>query len=391
MTVRIAYLTLIFSFAVSSVWAVSINEIRIDQFNVDNDEYFELEGTAGEMLDDLTYLVLGDSAAMSGVIEAVISLDKRMVGEDGFFLVTEPSFGATGTVFENVSPDMIATLKFENSDNVTHVLVSGFSGIDGDDLDLDDDGTLDVTPWDSVIDAIGMVESPDLSNSGSEWYYGTALSGQDIGPQDGFVPAHVYRINNGGSPFVMGEYSLDPSDPDITIDDTPGSSNVGGTSTIDGDFDDNGLYECEDIDGLVAEIAAGTNSASYDMTGDGSVDVDDLTAWRVEAGSTGGLTSSGNPVLRGDANLDGDVNGQDFLIWNDNKFTDVPAWCAGDFNADGTVNGGDFLEWNISKFTSSDAMAVPETSPTLWIFAVVAWFIRLAKRKCVRGNNVYAG
>ena len=34
---------------------------------------------------------------------------------------------------------------------------------------------------------------------------------------------------------------------------------------------------------------------------------------------------SGNPYLLGDANLDGTVDGQDFLIWNSNKFQNADA------------------------------------------------------------------
>ena len=56
-----------------------------------------------------------------------------------------------------------------------------------------------------------------------------------------------------------------------------------------------------------------------------------------------------------DANLDGFVDGLDFIEWNANKFTPVAEWCAGDFNADGFVDGLDFIIWNANKFQSSDA------------------------------------
>ncbi len=140
---------------------------------------------------------------------------------------------------------------------------------------------------------------------------------------------------------------------------------VGLQTGVDGDFDNNGFYECADVDGLVADIAAGNNTPSFDMNGDTVVDQLDLEAWLAEAGDVGGLTVSGDPVLPGDANLDGNVNGADFLEWNTNKFQDIAAWCAGDFNADGSVNGGDFLIWNTNKFTSADVAAVPEPASIL--------------------------
>ena len=38
---------------------------------------------------------------------------------------------------------------------------------------------------------------------------------------------------------------------------------------VDGDFNDDGVYDCADIDALVAEIAAGTNVGSFDLNADG--------------------------------------------------------------------------------------------------------------------------
>lgn len=47
----------------------------------------------------------------------------------------------------------------------------------------------------------------------------------------------------------------------------------------DGDFNDDGLYDCVDIDALVAEIAAGSNNSAFDMTGDGLVTLADRDAY----------------------------------------------------------------------------------------------------------------
>ncbi len=130
---------------------------------------------------------------------------------------------------------------------------------------------------------------------------------------------------------------------------------------VTGDFDGNGFYECSDIDALTAAIVAVKNGSQadtmFDLTGDGNVTNADLDAWLMEAGAAG--LTSGGPVLYGDANLDGTVDGQDFLAWNTNKFTSTSAWCDGDFNADGTVDGSDFLIWNASKFTTADQIARP--------------------------------
>ena len=118
----------------------TLSEIRIDQPSTDNDEYFEIAGAAGASLDGLTYLVIGDGAGGSGTIEAVVDLTGNSIPGSGFFVAAESTF-SLGVA------DLTTSLNFENSDNVTHLLVDGFTGSNGDDLDTNDDGTLDVTPW----------------------------------------------------------------------------------------------------------------------------------------------------------------------------------------------------------------------------------------------------
>ncbi len=81
----------------------------------------------------------------------------------------------------------------------------------------------------------------------------------------------------------------------------------------------------------------------------------DLEVWLILAGAIN--LANGNPYLNGDANLDGVVDGSDFIVWNQHKFTANSAWCSGDFTADGFVDGQDFIVWNQFKFMSSDVMS----------------------------------
>ena len=144
-----------------------------------------------------------------------------------------------------------------------------------------------------------------------------------------------------------------------------------------GDFDGNNTLDCLDVDALVAEIVAGTNMPAFDLNGDAAVDNFDLTQWLADAGAVN--LASGNPYLPGDANLDGVVDGQDFIEWNTHKFTNTAKWCSGDFNADGVVDGADFITWNGNKFTSSDSfVAVPE--PGL-VPAVLGWMVWIFRRR----------
>ena len=173
--------------------------------------------------------------------------------------------------------------------------------------------------------------------------------------------------------FSGGSLMIGQSDPFNSVNppDANGNTNMvvfdnialNVLSQTNGDFDADGDYDCDDIDSLVAEIAAGTNDSAFDLTGEGDVDGNDLTAWLSEAGAAN--LASGEPYIPGDANLDGSVDVADFNVWNGNKFTSVAAWCSGDFNADGSVDVGDFNIWNGNKFTSADLATVPEPSGLL--------------------------
>lgn len=200
-----------FGFA-NNAQALSINEIRIDDDSTDTDEYFELVGNAGESLNNVYYLVIGDGNTGSGTIEYALDLTGNTVASDGFFLAGQSTLGTDVTFTDTL--DLIEDPNFENSDNVTHVLVTGFTGASGDDLDTNDDGTLDSTPWTTVLDAVGLVETV----GSGEQVYGTALGGVDIGPNGTFVPAHVFRTGDAGTSFAIGDFT--------GSNDTPGVTNI---------------------------------------------------------------------------------------------------------------------------------------------------------------------
>ena len=180
-----------------------INEFRIDQLGADNDEFFELAGTP-QPLDGLTYIVIGDGTGGSGVIEAVADLTGSSIGPSGFFVAAEATF-TIGIA------DLITNLNFENSDNVTHLLVRDFTGLDGDDLDIDDDGILDATPWSEIVDCIALIETIGTG----EFTY----CSDTIGPDATFVPAAVERC-----PDVIGNFAIGNIDATLGLD-SPGALN----------------------------------------------------------------------------------------------------------------------------------------------------------------------
>ncbi len=128
-----------------------------------------------------------------------------------------------------------------------------------------------------------------------------------------------------------------------------------GMMAVDGDFDNDGDLDCNDVDGLVAEINSGNHNADFDLTGDGLVNADDLNDWVLNEKGT----------LIGDANLDFQVDISDFNLWNANKFQSGTGWCGADFDGNGGTDVSDFNLWNVNKFTSAtppSPVAVPVTT-----------------------------
>ena len=155
-------------YALSSQAAVVINEITLNSENDapsggdDTTEYFELLSDAGaESLDGLTLLIIEGEGGNKGLIDKALSLDGSSTGSNGLFLWRDSSDvlvpapdAATEVKVEDFVPDI------ENGSE-TFVLVRGFTGATGDDLDTDNDGTLDnpgSLPWSATLDAVGTLD-----------------------------------------------------------------------------------------------------------------------------------------------------------------------------------------------------------------------------------------
>lgn len=199
------------------------------------------------------------------------------------------------------------------------------------------------------------------------WYEGLPAAIEVQAGQETFFPADGvgYFVVTGIDPNL----ELHPDDELAFVTGVtftgPGLVELFQTPLISGDFNRDGVYDGADVDALVAEIAAATHATRFDVTGDNLVNADDLTEWLAMAGEVN--LPGGGVFLPGDANLDGVVDGQDFVIWNTHKFTSLSSWTGGDFTADGVIDGQDFVVWNDHKFMAADvAGAVPEPVGLLW-------------------------
>jgi len=193
--------------------AFTPGEVLINEFRNgggSNDEFLELSGTPGTLLDGLTLIILSGESD-PGRVDRAISLDGYAIQADGLFAfgdVGVPGLDATGTFNPSGAPS-------------TYVLVEGFTGSTGDDLDADDDGVLDQPPWLAELDAVSIVDGDDTVD--------TNYAATVIGPDGRFVPSHVFRRPDDGA-FVAGVFGDQGND-------TPGAANPVTAAAITAIFD----------------------------------------------------------------------------------------------------------------------------------------------------------
>lgn len=228
---------------------LKINEIRIDDDNTDGFEYFEIYNTTNAplSLNNVAYVVIGESTTTgSGAVESLTLLPNVTIAANSYYLVAKQTTlpidrdsDSDQSVDFTTTPDLVeAAMNFENSDNVTHMLVYGYTGVTNSDIDDNNDGTPNITlPWISVLDAVSLVETVQTPGvapaTGDEYYYASLLGGTDIGPDTTFVPVHIYRDVDGTGTWTIGPFGTDQDilpglDNSVLADvkDTPGRSNV---------------------------------------------------------------------------------------------------------------------------------------------------------------------
>ena len=117
----------------TSTWVQAqwISEIRIAQSGPDTDEFVEVFTSLGTLsLDGYTYLVIEANATGQAVVMQAIDLAGQTIPADGYFVMGESTLTLT-------TPDFVTDLLFNDDVNVTHAMVTGFSGQVGDVLDPD--------------------------------------------------------------------------------------------------------------------------------------------------------------------------------------------------------------------------------------------------------------
>jgi predicted extracellular nuclease len=150
----------------------------INEFSASTDgtdvEYLELYADPGTDLSGYSVLhIEGDAGTTVGFVDTAISA-AGTTDANGLLLI---SLGAN--TLENGS--------------ISLLLVSGFTGTAGTtDLDLDDDGTIDVAPWTALVDSIAVTDGGSTDAT-----YGTTTLGPNYDGLGSFAPGGASRIPNG--------------------------------------------------------------------------------------------------------------------------------------------------------------------------------------------------
>lgn len=133
---------------------IILSEVRNAQTGPDRDEYVEISGPPGASLDGVWFIVIGDEVQTGvpdsqGRVQLSIDLTGHTIGPSGVFLIGRSTLSLA-------TPDLVHVLDLKEIGNTTYALVTNFYGYDGLELDWFDDGVLDFTPWDQVLDRVGL-------------------------------------------------------------------------------------------------------------------------------------------------------------------------------------------------------------------------------------------
>ena len=192
-----------------------------------------------------------------------------------------------------------------------------------------------------------------------------------LAENDAVVDAYGRTIS---SDVNTGFLDLDPNATFLSRTTESMLADIGFRIRPECDFNGDEVCSIQDIDLLVGlgPIDVGVQATlgeteRFDLTGDATIDLQDLSEWLALAATENGLAS---PYLPGDSNLDGVVDVSDFNRWNANRFTSSLLWSNGNFSGDDTIDVQDFNIWNGNKFTSSDLNSVPEPSTIAMLFCL---------------------
>jgi hypothetical protein len=168
-----------------------------------NREFIEIRTTSNnESLSNLWFLQIEGDGTAAGTVDTALDLGSLSTGSNGLLLLgsgyalSNPwaSTTAVGTAIAN-GP---AADSLENG-TVTFLLVSGFTGSAGNDLDTNNDGMMDSTPWTAIVDGVGWSDG-----GGTDRVYSSVVLTQVSGTPDAAKLQHQFFSEHPKAKFFHG-------------------------------------------------------------------------------------------------------------------------------------------------------------------------------------------
>lgn len=170
----------------TTVMEPKINEFSANTTGTDV-EYVEIFGSPNTDYSAYTILEIEGEGTGIGVVDEVISVGTT--DANGFWLRNLPA-----NAIENGTLSLL--------------LVKNFAGALNNDLDTNNDGTFDVTPWDAVVDAVSVNDG-----SAGDTTFGVPTLGPNYDGLSGFAPGGASRFPDGfdtesASDWVRNDFEL---------------------------------------------------------------------------------------------------------------------------------------------------------------------------------------
>ena len=362
---------------------VRLNEVLANPTSGDDArEYVELIAPDGAVsLSGMWLLVLEGDGGGAGTIDGAVDLSALTTGSNGLLLLGEGyaasnPWASTTSAATAVANGLNANV-LENG-TLTVLLVTGFSGTVGQDLDTDNDGVFDATPFGVVLDSVGWTDG-----GGADRVYSAAVLTQSSGTPDAASRFVGNTDANAVDAWFNGDLvDLGPGGGlDIVYSATNASSNLPAGATITpGDANEvtapPELSIAADQPAL-AEGNAGVTSFTFTVTRAGATTGSTTVDWSVSstqanaADFVGGSLPAGTVTFNsGDttATITVEVQG-DLNIEGDELFTVTLANASGGAtfdvaSADSTIQNDDnAANFESAVFYNADAAAEKNFSP----------------------------
>jgi hypothetical protein len=184
-----------------------INEFVFNHAGPDTNEFIEVFGSPSTSYAAFYVLEIEGDGGGAGTI-------------DGVFQVGDTDAGGFWTrMFDN---------ELENG-TVTLVLVQGLSGSAGSDLDTDNDGVLDATPWLRIVDAVGVTDGDAGDHNYSPLVLGPGFDGGSL------TPGGASRIPNGTDTDIVSDWMRNDFDGEGLLPGVVGTAETGEALNTPGD------------------------------------------------------------------------------------------------------------------------------------------------------------